>query len=317
MDAAEVAALVGYSDRSQLRSALAQVLAKSPHEKALFDECFQQFFRAAPWPGSSVSDSDEASTDDCPLSESGEGETGEGDASGEGGGESSSTDRDIKPLGNMDGQATASGEAASMPEEGGPDAGEEDNGVFNNGAVNLATAERLRQLQGAGIDTREGVLPALLRGDVVEAALMIDRAARQIGLDQIAFATQRGLYQYRLGQAMHIDSVSQAARILEQADDRSAARTLAQREQLMRQALADKVEDQLLLYSDAAGRALREDILKQANLSRIEQRSFDQMQVLVRQMAKKLEARHRRTNTCIWSKLRCSIRERFACLRIS
>ena len=290
MDAAEVAALIGYGDKSHLRSALAQVLAKSPHDKALFEECFAQFFRATPWAGDDDALGQEESPDDCPLSESGEGEIGEGDASGEGSGEANAGDGNVAPLGDMQEEVPAEGSGVfySTPEEqGAGDTGDE-------GRTNLATAIRLSQLQTAGLSTSAGALPSLLRGDVVDIALLVERAARQISLDQIAFTTQRGLYQYRLGQALEIDTVLQATRVLEQSGDRAAARLLKQREQLLRQTLADKVEGQLLLYSNAASRALREDILKQANLSRIEQRSFEAMQVLVRKMAKKLEARHRR-----------------------
>jgi uncharacterized protein len=46
MDAATVFGVVGFDDRQLLKTALSQVLAKSTADKASFDECFEQFFRA-------------------------------------------------------------------------------------------------------------------------------------------------------------------------------------------------------------------------------------------------------------------------------
>src|SRR5579863_8760237 len=45
IDAARAVRLVGYSDRTVLKDTLALVLAKTPDEKALFDECFDLYFK--------------------------------------------------------------------------------------------------------------------------------------------------------------------------------------------------------------------------------------------------------------------------------
>ena len=45
LDAVDVAAKLGYADRSLLRDGLAMTLAKSPDEEAVFLECFDRFFR--------------------------------------------------------------------------------------------------------------------------------------------------------------------------------------------------------------------------------------------------------------------------------
>ena len=44
LDAMRVLALVGYSDRQQLKSALATTLAKTRDEKPVFDHCFELFY---------------------------------------------------------------------------------------------------------------------------------------------------------------------------------------------------------------------------------------------------------------------------------
>jgi uncharacterized protein with von Willebrand factor type A (vWA) domain len=45
IDAARAVRLMGYGDRTVLKDTLALVLAKTPDEKALFDECFDLFFK--------------------------------------------------------------------------------------------------------------------------------------------------------------------------------------------------------------------------------------------------------------------------------
>ena len=44
LDAVEVVSLLGYRDRSTLRTGLSQTLAKTPQEKATFLQCFDRFF---------------------------------------------------------------------------------------------------------------------------------------------------------------------------------------------------------------------------------------------------------------------------------
>ena len=45
IDAARAVQVVGYADRTVLKDTLALVLAKTPDEKHLFDECFDLYFR--------------------------------------------------------------------------------------------------------------------------------------------------------------------------------------------------------------------------------------------------------------------------------
>src|SRR3954447_14821799 len=45
IDAARAVQLVGFSDRTVLKDTLALVLAKTPDEKKLFDECFDLYFK--------------------------------------------------------------------------------------------------------------------------------------------------------------------------------------------------------------------------------------------------------------------------------
>ena len=45
IDAARAVRVVGYGDRTILKDTLALVLAKTPDEKTLFDECFELYFK--------------------------------------------------------------------------------------------------------------------------------------------------------------------------------------------------------------------------------------------------------------------------------
>ena len=44
LDAMDVAAKLGYSDRTRLRDGLGMALAKTPEEEAVFLQCFDRFF---------------------------------------------------------------------------------------------------------------------------------------------------------------------------------------------------------------------------------------------------------------------------------
>lgn len=79
IDAARAVQAVGFSDRTMLKDTLSLVLAKTPDEKHLFDECFDLYFRR-----DSLEPEDEAATDlKAPLVQGGF--DGEGTGGGGGG----------------------------------------------------------------------------------------------------------------------------------------------------------------------------------------------------------------------------------------
>src|ERR1700761_1355849 len=80
IDAARAVQVVGYADRTVLKDTLGLVLAKTPDEKHLFDECFDLYFRRDP-----LAQEDEADTDtQAPITPGGFG----GEGTGGGGGRS-------------------------------------------------------------------------------------------------------------------------------------------------------------------------------------------------------------------------------------
>jgi uncharacterized protein len=78
IDAARAVRIVGYSDRTTLKDSLALVLAKTPDEKALFDECFDLYFKRETF----------GEPPNAPSSDGGPavGQTAEGEGAGIGGG---------------------------------------------------------------------------------------------------------------------------------------------------------------------------------------------------------------------------------------
>ncbi len=86
IDAAATLETVGFNERTLLKDALSQVLAKSADDKLRFDETFEAYFAAAPAAGDSMEA--QAEPGDDPGAEGGGGEAaGGGTGSGSGGGD--------------------------------------------------------------------------------------------------------------------------------------------------------------------------------------------------------------------------------------
>ena len=79
LDAMDIANTLGFSRRSYLHDGLAMALAKTPPEKAIFSQCFDQYFRqdlldfsdpesAAKEPDSNAQDAVDQGAAECPQS---------------------------------------------------------------------------------------------------------------------------------------------------------------------------------------------------------------------------------------------------------
>ena len=86
LDAVDVAATLGYADRSLLRDGLAMTLAKTPEEEVIFLQCFERFFNRELADFSadeaSANEQQEAS-EELADQDSGQDESNGGDAPGE------------------------------------------------------------------------------------------------------------------------------------------------------------------------------------------------------------------------------------------
>ena len=220
IDAARAVRVVGYGDRTILKDTLSLVLAKTPDEKALFDECFDLYFKREGFePDDASASGDEAR----PLGEAG----GQGEGVGSGGGGS---------FGEM---------------------------LLNDDRVALATA--------------------------------VEQAAREAGLENIRFFTQRNLYARRVLDRMGLRGVERDIANLRRATTAAAnaqADLLEERIERLRDQVRDLVERNLLLFARGETEKFREELLKSARLTSLERRDLDRLRVLVRAIARKLASRY-------------------------
>jgi len=220
IDAARAVRMVGYSDRAVLKDTLSLVLAKTPDEKHLFDECFDLYFRR----DSLAEEEDEAATDlQMPITQGGLG----GEGIGGGGGRS------------------------------------------------------LSQL--------------LLDDDRAALAAAMEEAARESGIQNIRFFTQKNLYARRILDRMGLRQVERDMEALRKDDRQATADRLENRIEALRDQARDLVERNLLLFARGETEKFREELLKSARLSNLERRDLERMRVLVRAMAKRLAARYAKT----------------------
>ena len=219
IDAARAVQVVGYSDRTVLKDTLSLVLAKTPDEKFLFDECFDLYFRR-----DQLAQEDEATTNtQAPVAPGGFG----GEGIGGGGGRS------------------------------------------------------LSQM--------------LLDDDRAALATAMEEAARDSGIQNIRFFTQKNLYARRILDRMGLRQVERDMESLRKDGDQSTADHLENRIEALRDQARDLVERNLLLFARGETEKFREELLKSARLSNLERRDLERMRVLVRAMAKRLAARYAKT----------------------
>jgi uncharacterized protein len=220
IDAARAVQVVGYADRTVLKDTLGLVLAKTPDEKHLFDECFDLYFRR----DQLAQDEEPGTNPQAPVVTPG-GYGGEG--MGGGGGRS------------------------------------------------------LSQL--------------LLDDDRAALAAAMEEAARESGIQNIRFFTQKNLYARRILDRMGLRQVERDMEAKRKEGDQATADRLENRVEALRDQARDLVERNLLLFARGETEKFREELLKSARLSNLERRDLDRMRVLVRAMAKRLAARYAKT----------------------
>ncbi len=219
IDAARAVQVVGYTDRTVLKDTLGLVLAKTPDEKHLFDECFDLYFKR-----DALTQEDEASINpQAPTTQGGFG----GEGMGGGGGRS------------------------------------------------------LSQM--------------LLDDDRAALAAAMEEAARDSGVQNIRFFTQKNLYARRMLDRMGLRQVERDMDALRKDGDQANADRLENRIEALRDQARDLVERNLLLFARGETEKFREELLKSARLSNLERRDLERMRVLVRAMAKRLAARYAKT----------------------
>jgi uncharacterized protein with von Willebrand factor type A (vWA) domain len=229
IDAARAVDLVGFEDRTVLKDSLGLVLAKTPEEKAAYEEVFDLYFKRDDFAGGNDDTDDEStSSEQDPFSSPSNGSGGDG-------------------MGGQGGQSLGS---------------------------------------------------LLAADDRAALATAMEQAARESGVENIRFFTQKNLYARRILDRMGLRALERDMEAMRQTgtpEGLGRAQFLDGKVEALRDLVRDFVERNLLLFAKGDTEKFREELLKSARLSNLERRDLDRMRVLVRQMAKKLAARYAKT----------------------
>ncbi|MCC8958269.1 VWA domain-containing protein [Bradyrhizobium sp. Pear77] len=144
---------------------------------------------------------------------------------------------------------------------------------------------------GAASENVGPLAQMLLSQDRAAISTAIANASGAASLPDIRYFTQRGIFQTRILDAMGIQ------RLRDDIDEQTTRNpALAERLQEalngLRGTVRDTVSQALLLYGREETENLRNEILRNAPLARIEPRQVEQMRTLIRQIARRLRERY-------------------------
>jgi uncharacterized protein with von Willebrand factor type A (vWA) domain len=131
----------------------------------------------------------------------------------------------------------------------------------------------------------------LLAQDRNEISAAIANAANAASLSNIRYFTQRGIFSGRILDQMGVQRLRDDLDTL-QATNPALAERLQDALDGLRGTVRDTVAQALMLYGREEAENLRNEILRNAPLSRIEPRQVEQMRHLIRQIARRLRERY-------------------------
>jgi uncharacterized protein with von Willebrand factor type A (vWA) domain len=135
----------------------------------------------------------------------------------------------------------------------------------------------------------------LQSGDSAALSRRMQQAARDVGLTDIWFFTQKGFYTQKIQQAMGLELLDRE--ISEARRQTQAPQRLAELERARKHLFNEVrnfVERKLSMYGTAPTRELHDDFLMTQKLSNIDRRDFARMHEIVRKIARRLAERHAR-----------------------
>jgi uncharacterized protein len=144
---------------------------------------------------------------------------------------------------------------------------------------------------GQSADNLGPLAQMLLNPDPSEIAAAIAGAASAASLSEIRYFTQRGLFSSRILDLMGIQRLRDDLDELT-TNNPALAERLAAATDALRETIRDAVSQALLLYGREETENLRNEILRNAPLARIEPRQIEQMRALIRQIARRLRERY-------------------------
>jgi uncharacterized protein len=151
-----------------------------------------------------------------------------------------------------------------------------------------------REAAGAATDQTEGLGPLaqmLLSQDRAAIQAAVANASGAASLSDIRFFTQRGIFSSRILEQLGIARLKDDLEALT-AEDPALAERLSGLTEALRDNVRDAVSQALLLYGREEAENLRNEILRNAPLARIEPRQIEQMRALIRQIARRLRDRY-------------------------
>jgi uncharacterized protein with von Willebrand factor type A (vWA) domain len=130
----------------------------------------------------------------------------------------------------------------------------------------------------------------LLSRDRADIAAALSGASQAAGLTDIRFFTQRGIYSGRILDQLGIGRLRDDIDALA-ATNQAEADRLATALGNLRETVGELVSQALLLYGREEKEALRNEILRNAPMARLEPRQIEQMRALIRKIARRLRER--------------------------
>ncbi len=152
-------------------------------------------------------------------------------------------------------------------------------------------AEAAQSAGGQSTESLGSLAQMLLSQDRNQIAAAITNASNAVSLSDIRFFTQRGLFSSRILDRMGIQQLRDDLDNLTVTNPAMAERLAALTDGL-RETVRETVSQALLLYGREETENLRNEILRNAPLSRIEPRQIEQMRALIRQIARRLRERY-------------------------
>src|ERR1700748_3256488 len=131
----------------------------------------------------------------------------------------------------------------------------------------------------------------LLSADRNAIAAAIANAAAAASLSDIRFFTQRGIFSSRILEQIGIARLNDDLEALT-ANNPALAERLSALTDGLRENVRDAVSQALLLYGREEAENLRNEILRNAPMARLEPRQIEQMRALIRQIARRLRERY-------------------------
>ena len=160
-----------------------------------------------------------------------------------------------------------------------------------SGTAEPQTPEAGAAAEGQPAEGLGSLAQMLLAQDRNAIAAAMANAASAASLSDIRYFTQRGIFSGRILDQMGIQRLRDDLDALTVSNPATAER-LATALQGLREAVREAVSQALLLYGREETENLRNEILRNAPLSRIEPRQVEQMRRLIRQIARRLRERY-------------------------